>query len=69
MSKKKTRRGIKIAKNTNCFKAKHRKTIGCFLESIGCLCWTKCVQALKNPNPLKVDEKAGCACCCWAVFR
>jgi len=20
-------------------------------------CWTKCVQALKNPNPLKDDER------------
>ena len=34
---KKSRKGTKLAKNTICFKVKHRKTIGCFFDSIGCL--------------------------------
>jgi len=31
-------------------------------------CRTKCVQALKNPQPFEGWWRVGCACCCWVVF-
>jgi len=53
---KKSRRGIKLAKNTICFKVKHRKTIGCFFDSIICLYQSKLKQ-LKKQNLKDIREK------------